>query len=162
MRNVVRRAALAVLAPAAALGMMLVAPAASASAATATTTLESQVVSLTNEARAKGGCKKLAVNASLTKAAQAFSKDMATKNYFSHTGADGSNFVKRAKRAGFASVAMGENIAWGQKDAKAVVRAWLNSPGHRKNIMNCKSTLIGVGAARNAKGVLYWTQEFGK
>ncbi|MDR7273967.1 CAP domain-containing protein [Catenuloplanes atrovinosus] len=162
MRKFVRQAALAVLAPAAALGMTLVAPAASASAATATTTLESQVVSLTNEARVKAGCKKLTVNASLAKAARDFSADMAAKNYFSHTGADGSNFTQRAKRAGFAKTAMGENIAWGYKDAQGVVRGWLNSPGHRKNIMNCKSTLIGVGAARNAKGVLYWTQEFGK
>lgn len=162
MRKLVRQAVLAVLAPAAAIGMTLAAPAATASAATPAATLESQVVSLTNNARVKAGCKKLAVNAALAKSARTFSAQMATKNFFSHTSPDGSNFVTRDKRAGFTGTAMGENIAWGQKDAQAVVRAWLNSPGHRKNIMNCKSTLIGVGAARNATGVLYWTQEFGK
>ncbi|MDQ0369708.1 CAP domain-containing protein [Catenuloplanes indicus] len=162
MRRFASRVVLAVLAPAAALGMTLVAPAAPASAAVATTALEAQVVTLTNEARVKAGCKKLTVNANLTQAAQAFSKDMADKNYFSHTGKDGSNFVTRAKRAGFKKTATGENIAWGYKDAQGVVKGWMNSPGHRKNILNCKSTLIGVGAARNAKGVVYWTQEFGK
>ncbi|MDR7325607.1 CAP domain-containing protein [Catenuloplanes niger] len=162
MRRFASRVVLAVLAPAAALGMTLVAPAASASAAVATTTLEAQVVALTNEARVKAGCTKLTVNAHLAKAAQAFSRDMADKNYFSHTGKDGSNFVQRAKRAGFTRTAMGENIAWGYRDAQGVVKGWMNSPGHRKNILNCKSTLIGVGAARNAKGVVYWTQEFGK
>lgn len=162
MRRFASRVVLAVLAPAAALGMTLVAPATSASAAVPTTSLEAQVVSLTNEARVQAGCRKLIVDVKLTKAARGFSKDMADKGFFSHTGADGSNFVQRAKRAGFVRTAMGENIAWGYKDAQGVVKGWMNSPGHRKNILNCKSTLIGVGAARNAKGVVYWTQEFGK
>ena len=142
--------------------MTLVAPATAASAVVPTSSLEAQVVSLTNQARVKAGCKRLTVNVNLTKAAQGFSADMADKNFFSHTGADGANFVQRAKRAGFAKTAMGENIAWGYKDAQGVVKGWMNSPGHRKNLLNCKSTLIGVGAARNAKGVVYWTQEFGK
>jgi uncharacterized protein YkwD len=161
LRTIVRLAALAVLAPAAAAGITLAA-AGSASAATRTATFEAQVVSHTNAARIRAGCEKLRVSRSLAKAAEAHSAEMARRDFFSHTGANGSRFTQRAKRAGFTAQPMGENIAWGYKNAEGVTRGWLRSPGHRKNMLNCRSTLIGVGAVRNSDGVLYWTQEFGK
>ncbi|GAB7040105.1 hypothetical protein JCM9533A_39550 [Catenuloplanes niger JCM 9533] len=141
--------------------MTLAAPAASASAAPRTSTLEAQVVSLTNKARVKAGCERLVISRTLTEAAERHSADMVRNRFFSHTGANGSRFTERTRRAGFTRRAMGENIAWGYRDARGVMRGWLNSPGHRRNMLNCDSTMIGVGAVRNAKGVLYWTQEFG-
>ncbi|MDR7279040.1 CAP domain-containing protein [Catenuloplanes atrovinosus] len=161
MRTIVRRSALAVLTPAAALGLTLAAPADAASAAPRTSTLEAQVVSLTNKARVRAGCRKLSVSHALIRAAEAHSADMVRHDYFGHTGANGSRFTQRTRRAGFTERAMGENIAWGYRDAKGVVRGWLNSPGHRRIMLNCNSTMIGVGAVRDADGVLYWTQEFG-
>jgi uncharacterized protein YkwD len=119
-------------------------------------------VSQTNAARVRAGCEKLRVSRSLAKAAEAHSAEMAHRDFFSHTGANGSRFTQRTKRAGFTAQPMGENIAWGYKNAEGVTRGWLRSPGHRRNMLNCRSTLIGVGAVRNSDGVLYWTQEFGK
>ncbi|MFI5840075.1 CAP domain-containing protein [Catenuloplanes sp. NPDC051500] len=160
--------ALAVLAPAAAAGLTL-AGASSASASSSsghvsirTAVFEAQVVSQTNAARVRAGCEKLRVSRSLAKAAEAHSAEMARRDFFSHTGANGSRFTQRTKRAGFTAQPMGENIAWGYKNAEGVTRGWLRSPGHRRNMLNCRSTLIGVGAVRNSDGVLYWTQEFGK
>ncbi|WP_033339775.1 CAP domain-containing protein [Catenuloplanes japonicus] len=165
MRTIVRLAALAVLGPAAASGLALAATASSASASSAsvrTSVFEAQVVSQTNAARVRAGCEKLRVSRSLAKAAESHSREMARRDFFSHTGADGSRFTQRTKEAGFTSQPMGENIAWGYKNAEGVTRGWLRSPGHRRNMLNCRSTLIGVGAVRNSDGVLYWTQEFGK
>jgi uncharacterized protein YkwD len=85
---------------------------------------------------------------------------MATYNYFSHTGRDGSTFTTRASRAGY-NYAIGENIAWGYRTPDAVMTAWMNSSGHKANILNCKAKSIGVGLARKADGTPYWTQEFG-
>ena len=157
MRNLVRTAALVLLAA----GLTVGGTATAASAdVTPTTTLETQVLTRTNAERAKAGCKALVANPALTAAARAHSGDMATYNYFSHTGRDGSTFTTRVKAAGYAP-AVGENIAWGYGDAEGVMTGWMNSPGHRRNILNCKAVALGVGAARDAKGTLYWTQEFG-
>jgi uncharacterized protein YkwD len=121
----------------------------------------SQVVSLTNAQRVRHGCPRLKVNAALTRAAGRHSWDMASRGYFSHTGRNGSNFVTRARAAGY-RYAVGENIAWGQPSASAVVNAWMKSPGHRANILNCKARSVGVGMRRNGRGVPYWTQVFGR
>lgn len=162
MRKIVRRTVLFALTPAAAFGLSLAGPAASASAAPPTSTLEAQVISWTNNARVKAGCGKLRTSRALAKAAESHSADMVRYDFFSHTGANGSRFTQRATRAGFTRRPMGENIAWGYRDARGVMRGWLNSPGHRRNILNCESTMIGVGAVRDSDGVLYWTQEFGR
>ncbi len=129
-------------------------------AVTPATTLESQVVAATNTARTKAGCKKLTTSPALTKAARGHSSDQAKHRYFSHTGRNGSTFTARVKAAGYAP-AVGENIAWGYADTTGVMTGWMNSPGHRKNILNCKATKIGVGVARDTNGTIYWTQEFG-
>ena len=85
---------------------------------------------------------------------------MVKRNYFSHTSPDGTTFVTRAKAAGYTSP-IGENIAWGYRTPEAVMTAWMNSPGHRANILNCKAKAVGVGLARKADGTPYWTQVFG-
>ncbi|MEV0615595.1 CAP domain-containing protein [Nonomuraea sp. NPDC050404] len=118
---------------------------------------ETAVVKQTNAARARNGCRPLVHDAKLHLAAERHSADMARRNYFSHTSRDGRSFDKRIKAAGFTFRRAAENIAKGQPTAAAVVKAWLNSPGHRANIMNCSLTHIGVG--HNAKGPT-WTQDF--
>ncbi|MFG1685590.1 CAP domain-containing protein [Nonomuraea sp. NPDC049269] len=124
------------------------------------TALENEVVRLTNAERAKGGCDPLKHDARLRKAAFGHSADMAKKDYFDHDSQDGRDMVDRMRAAGFTGSAWAENIAMGQRSAAEVVRTWMNSDGHRQNIMNCSYTLIGVGAAKDAQGQLYWTQDF--
>ena len=75
---------------------------------------------------------------------------MATNNYFSHTGSDGSTFDSRISATGYSYRMAGENIAAGAATAEAVMELWMNSPGHRANILNCGYTQIGVGYAYNA------------
>ncbi|MGN9785626.1 CAP domain-containing protein [Nonomuraea sp. ZG12] len=119
---------------------------------------ETEVVRLTNKARAAGGCRPLTHDAKLRTAADRHSADMAAKRYFDHTAKNGSSAGDRIAAAGFAPVrAWGENIAMGQRTAASVVQGWLNSPGHRANIMNCKFTHIGVG--QHSTGP-HWTQVF--
>jgi uncharacterized protein YkwD len=125
------------------------------------TAAEQEVVRLTNEARNGKGCGALVHDPKLHTAALRHSKDMAAQGYFAHNSQDGRDPGDRITAAGFAPIhAWGENIALGQPTPAAVVRAWLNSPGHRANIMNCSFTHIGVGLAKGSSGP-YWTQDFG-
>ncbi|MFB7864835.1 CAP domain-containing protein [Streptomyces sp. NPDC056069] len=118
-----------------------------------------EVVRLVNVERAAAGCKALAVDADLTQAAQDYSDSMAATGNFSHTGTDGSQPQDRIEAAGYTWSRSGENIAKGQADAAAVVDAWMHSPGHRANILNCGFTEIGVGVTTD--GGPWWTQDFG-
>ncbi|MEU4225315.1 CAP domain-containing protein [Nonomuraea sp. NPDC026600] len=119
---------------------------------------EDQVVKLTNQARARNGCRPLTHDPKLHAAAERHSADMAARGYFEHDSTNGRTPGNRISAAGFAPISTwGENIAMGQPTAASVVQAWLNSPGHRANIMNCSFTHIGVG--QSAKGP-YWTQDF--
>ncbi|MFG3685817.1 CAP domain-containing protein [Micromonospora sp. NPDC047740] len=118
-----------------------------------------QVVDLVNKERAKAGCKALTVNAKLMLAAQRHSQDQADHKTMSHDGSDGSDAGDRLDRVGYAWRAYGENVAWNQQTPAAVMDAWMNSPGHRANILNCSYTDIGVGVARSNGP--YWTQDFG-
>ncbi|MFY1627162.1 CAP domain-containing protein [Micromonospora sp. WMMD735] len=117
-----------------------------------------QVVDLVNAERAKAGCAAVTVDAKLTLAAQQHSQDQADHKTMTHTGSDGSNAGQRLDRAGYAWRTYGENVAWNQPTPAAVMDAWMNSPGHRANILNCAFTEIGVGVA-NGNGP-YWTQDF--
>jgi uncharacterized protein YkwD len=119
-----------------------------------------KVVVLVNAERASGGCAPLKPDPKLTLAATEHSQDMVARNYFNHTTPDGVDPWKRAKAAGYAHPTA-ENIAMGYADPASVVAGWMKSPGHRANIMNCKSKAVGVGLARTPKGVTYWTQLFG-
>ncbi len=120
--------------------------------------LRSSVVHLTNVARAAAGCSKsLKVRSKLTKAAQAHANDMAKKRYLQHDSANGTVWWKRIKKHGYKNPG-GENIARGFPSAVSVVKAWLASPGHRKNIRNCQFRTIGIGFNTNGD---YWVQDFG-
>ncbi|SPL91272.1 Transporter [[Actinomadura] parvosata subsp. kistnae] len=122
---------------------------------------ENEVVRLVNEERAKGGCSALAHDPQLRTAAFGHSADMAAKGYFSHTSQDGRSFMDRIRAAGFTGGSgWAENIAKGQRTPAQVMQSWMNSSGHRANIMNCKYNLIGVGVAKDSSGTLYWTQDF--
>jgi uncharacterized protein YkwD len=116
-----------------------------------------EVVISTNNQRALAGCPPLQADPRITAAAQAHSDDMANRNYFSHTTPEGITFDARIKAAGYPSPG-GENIAKGQATARDVMAAWMNSDGHRANILNCKFTAIGVGYNARART---WTQDFG-
>lgn len=120
----------------------------------------SQVLSLTNAERASAGCKALKTSAALTKAAQGHSADMAAENYFSHDSQDGRSPFDRITAAGYDFRAAAENIAMGQRTPQSVMEAWMNSPGHKANILNCTYTQIGIGYAVG-NGSPYWTQDFG-
>ncbi|GAB3140217.1 CAP domain-containing protein [Amycolatopsis stemonae] len=116
-----------------------------------------QVIDLVNDERAKAGCAPLSEEPHLTTAAQDYSDDMSAQNFFSHTSLDGTTFDQRIKNAGYSKPGA-ENIAKGQTSAAQVMDAWMNSEGHRANILNCSLTKIGVGVT--TKG-WYWVQDFG-
>lgn len=114
------------------------------------------MIRLTNEERSAGGCGPLTNNAMLHAAALGHSVDMAENDYFSHTSLDGSGMVERVEREGYRWLSLAENIAAGHRSPSEVVDGWMNSSGHRDNIMNCTYTEIGVGFHN-----YYWTQNFG-
>ncbi|MEU4394140.1 CAP domain-containing protein [Kribbella sp. NPDC023855] len=126
---------------------------------------EAQVLQLTNNERSKAGCGPLRTNSALTRAADLHASDMVAQHYFDHTSLDGRSPFDRMKAAGFTGGAMAENIAVGYKSAAAVVEGWMNSEGHRKNILNCDYTMIGIGYdAGQVKpdwGNGSWVQNFG-
>ncbi len=118
-----------------------------------------QVVALVNQRRAAAGCRALRVDSRLSSAAVSHSADMAERDYFAHDTPEGVTFVDRDRSAGYPQPG-GENIAEGQRGPGEVMTAWMNSPGHRANILNCRFRAIGVGVFRGDAG-LYWTQDFG-
>jgi uncharacterized protein YkwD len=124
---------------------------------------EAEVVKLTNVERTRKGCGGLRADVRLANAARAHSTDMVRANFFSHTGSGGSDFVAREVAAGYPKRgASAENIAWGYRSPKDVVIGWMNSPGHRANILNCASVTVGVGLVFTSSGAAYWTQDFGR
>ena len=102
------------------------------------------VLTAINAARAKAGCGPLHVNGKLVAAAKAHARAMAEQNFFGHAGKDGSRFSSRIARQGYSYRTAAENIAAGQKSASQVVASWLKSPGHRRNILNCRMTETGI------------------
>jgi uncharacterized protein YkwD len=126
------------------------------------------VIKLVNYERTQAGLKPLSLNAKLNQSAYGHSQDMAEKDYFSHTGSDGSRVSDRIYNAGYHYSLAGENIAAGQYSAEEVVQAWMNSPTHRANMMSVDYQEIGVGYyyLENDTGSVnyyhYWTMDFGK
>ncbi|MFF2658279.1 CAP domain-containing protein [Kitasatospora sp. NPDC058032] len=118
-----------------------------------------QVVDLVNVQRSQAGCGPLTVDARLTTAAQVHSDDMADRSFFDHASPEGYHADHRIEAAGYRWSTWGENIARGQKDPAAVMESWMNSPGHRANILNCSFKQIGVGV-RTGSGGPWWTQVF--
>jgi uncharacterized protein YkwD len=131
-----------------------------------------RVLELTNEARSRPRrCGSTAFAAAsplepapeLDKAALGHAQDMATRDYFSHKGRDGSTPAQRATRAGYRWRSIGENIAAGPATAEIVVRGWLESPDHCANLMSPRYTAMGIAYAVNpaSKLGIYWAQMFG-
>lgn len=118
---------------------------------------EDEVIRLVNEIRVKNGLKALSKNWELCRVARYKSQDMVDKHYFSHTSPTYGTPFQMMKSFGITYRAAGENIAYGQRTPKEVVTAWMNSSGHRANILNSSYTQIGVGYVANGN---YWTQMF--
>jgi uncharacterized YkwD family protein len=130
---------------------------AKAPASSAVSAYEQKVVELTNQERAKNGLKPLALDTELSKVAREKSRDMQSKGYFSHTSPTYGSPFDMMKKFGISYQSAGENIAMGQRTPEEVVKAWMNSSGHRANILNSSYTHIGVGHVANGN---YWTQMF--
>ncbi|WP_425829055.1 CAP domain-containing protein [Streptomyces fractus] len=118
-----------------------------------------QVLALVNQERTKVGCSPVTADSGLASLATSFSDDMASRDFFDHTDPDGATPWDRAKEAGIADLG-GENIARGQADARSVMDSWMNSPGHKANILNCDFKTLGVGVHFGSGGP-WWTQDFG-
>ncbi|WP_328896597.1 CAP domain-containing protein [Streptomyces sp. NBC_00236] len=125
----------------------------------AATSAQAAVLALVNQERSKVGCSPVTASSSLASLAQSFSDDMAARGFFDHTDPDGQSPWDRAAKAGVTGLG-GENIARGQADAEAVMEAWMNSEGHRANILNCDYKTLGVGVHFGSGGP-WWTQDFG-
>ena len=121
------------------------------------TAYENEVIRLVNVERSKQGLKSLDSDWQLSRVARYKSQDMKDKGYFSHTSPTYGSPFEMMKSFGISYRTAGENIAKGQKTPAAVVNAWMNSSGHRANILNSSFTKIGVGYVANGR---YWTQMF--
>ncbi len=128
-----------------------------ANTGTSASAYEKQVVTLVNQERAKNGLSALTLNDKLGKMARAKSQDMHDNNYFSHTSPTYGSPFDMMKTFGISYRTAGENIAMGYATPESVVTGWMNSPGHRANILNKNFTQIGVGYVKDGH---YWTQEF--
>lgn len=117
-----------------------------------------EVGRLVNEERRKNGLGDLELRVDISAAAQV--RAVETETSFSHTRPDGRSFSTALDDKGISYRMSGENIAWGQKTPEEVMKGWMNSEGHRANILNKNYTSIGVGYYQNAGGVNYWTQIF--
>nr|WP_243734870.1 CAP domain-containing protein [Paenibacillus turpanensis] len=121
---------------------------------------EKQVSDLVNQERAKAGLNPLTLDVKLSGVARAKSADMMNNKYFSHQSPTYGSPFEMMKSFGITYRAAGENIAAGQTSPQAVVTAWMNSPGHRANILSDKFTSIGVGLTKGGSYRYYWTQMF--
>lgn len=121
------------------------------------TAFENEVIRLVNVERAKYGLNALQANWELSRVARYKSQDMADNHYFSHTSPTYGTPFQMMKAFGLSYRTAGENIAYGQRTPQAVVNAWMNSSGHRANILNASYTQIGVGFVADG---YYWTQMF--
>jgi uncharacterized protein YkwD len=157
--SIARRLVQLALLPVALFGAVAVASPADAAAST-TVQLQSDILAGTNAQRVKHGCGKLRLDANIARAARGHSAFMAETGTFSHIGSSNSSFVTRIKAQGY-TAPLSENIAWGYRTGAEVVTAWMNSAGHRANILNCSAKAVGIGAVYAANGNPYVTEDFG-
>lgn len=130
-----------------------------------------EVLSLINQQRAQHGCGALTPDPALTRAAQGHAQAMSQQNFFSHTGKNGSTLKSRARAAGYSGGRLAENIAAGWTTPARAVAEWMNSPGHRKNILTCAYTRTGIAMVYDPKDAplpgqkypmkYYWVETFG-
>jgi uncharacterized YkwD family protein len=138
-------------------------PAKQAAAAPASANIgayEQQVVDLVNKERAAAGLSALKVNTKLAGVAEKKAEDLRDNNYFDHQSPTYGSPFDMMKQFGITYTAAGENIAKGQKTPSDVMNGWMNSPGHRANILNADYTEIGVGYVTDSNGTTYWVQHF--
>ncbi|XOQ44823.1 MAG: SCP domain-containing protein [Clostridium sp.] len=121
---------------------------------------QNQVLQLVNEERTSRGLNALTLDASLTKTATLKSEDMANLGYFDHNSPTYGSPFDMMKQFGISYQTAGENIAMGQTSPEQVMTGWMNSEGHRANILNASFTKLGVGIAQDSSGRYYWTQQF--
>ena len=121
------------------------------------TLVECQVFELVNSERGDQGLPAYAWSEHLALAAERHAEDMVAQDYFDHESLDGRSFADRAREAGYDASPTGENIAAGQRSADQVMTSWMNSSGHRANILSDRSNEIGVGFVDN-----HWVQVFGR
>lgn len=117
-----------------------------------------EVLKLVNQERAKAGLGALTTNATLQKAANKRAQEIVSS--FSHTRPDGRSFSTVLGEYGISYRASGENIAWGQKTPSEVMNGWMNSSGHRANILGSQFGKVGIGVYKGNDGRIYWTQVF--
>ena len=122
--------------------------------------IEEQVLALVNQERKKAGVAPLQMDWELQRVARVKSCDMRDNNYFSHDSPEYGTPFEMMKDFGIKYKTAGENIASGQKTAQQVMNSWLNSAGHRKNILSGSFTHIGVGYCEGGSMSPYWTQQF--
>lgn len=123
-----------------------------------------EVVSLTNDARIRNGRRALATSSRLTEAARLHAAQMAAHQQAAHTisGARYPTMPSRLDAVGYAYASAAENVAWNQPSARDVVTTWLNSSGHRANLLDASFTEMGAAVAYSARGEPYWIQVFGR
>lgn len=124
------------------------------------TAIENKVVVLVNQQRARAGLPALTINWQLARVARYKSVDMMNKNYFSHTSPTYGSPFNMMENFGIRFSTAGENIAMGQRTPEEVMNSWMNSPGHKANILGANFSQIGVGLAKDSNGRTYWTQMF--
>ncbi|WP_189081922.1 CAP domain-containing protein [Mangrovihabitans endophyticus] len=124
---------------------------------------ETEVIRLVNEERDQAGCGAVTLDTRLRTAIRLHVEELGSHGdlYISHVSDDGRTFVDRAKEQGYDDPG-GENVARGQRNAADVMTSWMNSEGHRANILNCDFTAIGAGVAKGVDGTLVWGQLFGR
>ena len=135
-------------------------PAATAPASANIGAYEQQVVDLVNQERAAAGLPALKVNTKLAGVAEKKAEDLRDKNYFAHQSPTYGSPFDMMKQFGISYSSAGENIAKGQKTPADVMNGWMNSPGHKANILNSSYTEIGVGYVTDSNGTTYWVQHF--
>ncbi|MGL4178174.1 MAG: CAP domain-containing protein [Dermatophilaceae bacterium] len=123
--------------------------------------LVAEAIRLTNVERARAGCGSVRMDTRLNAAARLHSEDMARHSYFSHTSRDGRSPWDRIGAQGY-TAGSGENIAAGYTTAAAVIKGWMDSPGHKANMLNCSHKAVGIGIGRGGYYGIYWTQNFGR
>lgn len=122
--------------------------------------LEQKVIDLVNQQRAYNGLPALKANWEVSRVARYKSQDMIDKRYFAHQSPTYGSPFNMMENFGIRFSAAGENIAYGQRTPQEVMNSWMNSPGHRSNILNRTYNQIGVGVAKSSNGTFYWTQMF--
>ena len=125
---------------------------------------EKQMIALINKVRANHGLRALRLNKRLATASRKHAKDMATRNYFSHVAPEGRNAGQRALAGGYDWAVIGENLAAMESCPRRVMSSLLNSPSHRRVLLNPKYCEVGVGRSFNRYSdyKFYWTQTFGR